>query len=177
MHRELERLSLALATLIEGTADAALEEIGQQEGAVESALPEERLWRLRPDFDAAFVDYLEHRRETRSFQADDAFVALYFELLRFLNGLAIEGGSPGPSAQSCERRGDERKLRIFCKDPGAFLGQVLGRVHSVIGLSATLSPPEFYRDLLGFDPGADGLRRACRVPSPPPTAGSSSIAR
>ena len=92
VHRELERLSAELASLIEQTADAALEEIGEKEGAVEAALPEERLWRLRPDFDAAFVDYLEHRRETKSFQADDAFVALYFELLRFLNGLAVEGG-------------------------------------------------------------------------------------
>ncbi len=164
VHRELERLSLALAALIESTCDAALEEIGEPEGAVEAALPEERLWRLRPDFDAAFVDYLEHRRETRSFQADDAFVALYFEVLRFLNGLAIEGGI---SSHLCERRGDERKLRIFCKDPGAFLGQVIGRVHSVIGLSATLSPPEFYRDLLGFDPGRTV---ALSLPSPFPAA-------
>ncbi len=170
VHRELERLSLELATLIESTADAALEEIAEVEGAVEAALPEERLWRLRPDFDAAFVDYLEHRRETKSFQADDAFVALYFELLRFLNGLAAEHGNPGQSSTStqlCERRGDERKLRLFCKDPGTFLGQILGRVHSVIGLSATLSPPEFYRDLLGFAPGRTV---ALSLPSPFPAA-------
>jgi len=167
VHRELERLSAELASLIEQTADAALEEIGEKEGAVEAALPEERLWRLRPDFDAAFVDYLEHRRETKSFQADDAFVALYFELLRFLNGLAVEGGSADLSSRLCERRGEERKLRIFCKDPGAFLGQVIGRAHSVIGLSATLSPPEFYRDLLGFAPGRTV---ALSLPSPFPAA-------
>jgi hypothetical protein len=167
VHRELERLSAELASLIEQTADAALEEIGEKEGAVEAALPEERLWRLRPDFDAAFVDYLEHRRETKSFQADDAFVALYFELLRFLNGLAAEGGGADISSRLCERRGEERKLRIFCKDPGAFLGQVIGRAHSVIGLSATLSPPEFYRDLLGFAPGRTV---ALSLPSPFPAA-------
>lgn len=153
VHREIERLSLFLAELIETTADAALAETGQPEGTVEAALPDERLWRLRPDFDAAFVDYLEHRRETRSFQADDAFVALYFELLRFLNGLGLEGRPGDSSSQLCERRGEERRLRIFCKDPGPFLGRILARVHSVIGLSATLSPPEFYRDLLGFEPG------------------------
>jgi len=167
VHRDLERLSNELATLIERTADAALDEIGEAEGAVEAALPEERLWRLRPDFDAAFVDYLEHRRETKSFQADDAFVALYFELLRFLNGLAIEAGGSDISSRLCERRGEERKLRIFCKDPGAFLGQVIGRAHSVIGLSATLSPPEFYRDLLGFAPSRTV---ALSLPSPFPPA-------
>ncbi|MEO7794470.1 MAG: helicase C-terminal domain-containing protein, partial [Thermoanaerobaculia bacterium] len=167
VHRELERLSLALAVLIESTCDGALEEIGETEGAVEAALPEERLWRLRPDFDAAFVDYLEHRRETKSFQADDAFVALYFELLRFLNGLTAEASSSETSSRLCERRGEERKLRIFCKDPGSLLGQVFGRVHSVIGLSATLSPPEFYRDLLGFDPGRTVT---LSLPSPFPAA-------
>jgi len=170
VHRELERLALELATLIEGTCDSALEEVaagpGTVEGAIEAALPEDRLWRLRPDFDAAFVDYLEHRRETRSFQADDAFVALYFELLRFLNGLAVEGGISSQSSQLCERRGEERKLRIFCKDPGVFLAQVIGRVHSVVGLSATLSPPEFYRDLLGFSPDRTV---ALSLPSPFPS--------
>jgi len=50
-----------------------------------------------------------------------------------------------------ERRGDDRLLRVLCKDPSAHLAGILGRTHSTIGLSATLSPPEFYRDLLGFE--------------------------
>ncbi|MEO8275079.1 MAG: helicase C-terminal domain-containing protein [Thermoanaerobaculia bacterium] len=164
VHRELERISLELAGLVERACDSVLEEFPSGNGAIEAALPEEALWRLRPEFDAAFVDYLEHRRETRSFQADDAFVALYFELLRFLNGLAIESGV---SSHLCERSGDERKLRIFCKDPGAYLGRVIGRAHSVIGLSATLSPPEFYRDLLGFD---RSRTVTLSLPSPFPSA-------
>jgi DNA excision repair protein ERCC-2 len=45
------------------------------------------------------------------------------------------------------------------------LGEVLGRAHAVIGLSATLSPPEFYRDLLGFDPARTAV---CSVPNPFP---------
>ncbi len=171
VHRELERLALELANLIEETCDSLLEEVapgaGPLEGAIEASLPEDRLWQLRPDFDAAFVDYLEHRRETKSFQADDAFVALYFELLRFLNGLAFEGGISSQSSRLCERRGEERKLRIFCKDPGPFLARVIGRVSSVIGLSATLSPPEFYRDLLGFSPDRTV---ALSLPSPFPSA-------
>jgi DNA excision repair protein ERCC-2 len=170
VHRELERISLELAALIERTCDATLEEASAGDGTVETSLPEEQLWRLRPEFDAAFVDYLEHRRETKSFQADDSFVALYFELLRFLNGLAGDGEGSGPSerfSHLCERRGDERKLRIFCKDPGAFLGRVIGRAHSVVGLSATLSPAEFYRDLLGFSPGRTV---ALSLPSPFPSA-------
>ena len=55
--------------------------------AMEALLPEDALWRLRPQFDAAFVDYLEHQRQTKTFRPDDPFVGLYFTLLRFLNGL------------------------------------------------------------------------------------------
>ncbi len=156
VHRQLERVALDLATLIESEAEAALAELGDagdagapaRAGAVETALPEERLFRLRPAFDEAFVAYLEHQRETRSFRAEDPFVALYFDLLRFLNGLALGGDA---FSRLAERRGTDRLLRILCKDPSAHLARVISRTHSTIGLSATLSPPEFFRDLLGFD--------------------------
>ena len=50
------------------------------------------------------------------------------------------------------RRGDGR-IKILCKDPSRFLGGVINRAHAAIGLSATLSPPEFYTGLLGFATG------------------------
>ena len=50
-----------------------------------------------------------------------------------------------------ERVDGDSRLRVLCKDPGRFLGKVLNRTHATIGFSATLSPFEFYRDLLGFD--------------------------
>jgi DNA excision repair protein ERCC-2 len=162
VHREIERLSLLLATTIEESVAGALAEHPAGDAAAEAILPEEGLWRLRPDFDSAFIDYLEYRRETRSFQAEDDFVALYFLLLRFLNGLALDGL---PIARLCERRGDDSLLRLFCKDPGPYLGRVLSRVHSAIALSATLSPPEFFRDLLGFEASRTA---ALSLPSPFP---------
>ena len=54
---------------------------------------------------------------------------------------------------------------MLCKDPSRFLGEVIGRTHATVGLSATLSPPEFYRDLLGFDRERTA---AVTVPSPFP---------
>jgi len=162
VERELERLSLALAELAEEWVDAALADQPPGDSAVEAPLPEERLWLLRPELDAAFVDYLEHRRETKSFRAEDPFVDLYFTTLRFLDGLALEGIAV---AHLCERRGEDRRLRVLCKDPSRFLARVLGRVHSAIGLSATLSPPEFYRDLLGFETSRTA---ALALPSPFP---------
>ena len=78
VHREIERLSLRLAAAIEETVASALAD-SPGESAAEAALPEELLWRLRPELDAAFVDYLEYRRETRSFVADDEFVQAHVD--------------------------------------------------------------------------------------------------
>jgi len=152
IHRRIAGLCLDLAELIESTVEGCLDDLpadGRRfENAAEAKLPDDELWALRPGFDTAFIDYLEYRRETKTFQADDPFVELYFALLRFLNGLLV---SDSTFSHAVEREGEDRRLKILCRDPSSFLGKVIGRCHSVIGLSATLSPPEFYRDLLGFE--------------------------
>ncbi|HZF09336.1 MAG TPA: helicase C-terminal domain-containing protein [Thermoanaerobaculia bacterium] len=154
LHLRLANLALKLATVIEEAVDTAMLEgpsaAERAERAVETKLPEDRLWALRPAFDAAFVDYLEHQRETRTFSAEDRFVALYFDFLRFLNGLVV---SDAAFSHYVERTRGDSRLKILCKDPSRFLGGILSRVRSSIGLSATLSPPEFYTGLLGFPAG------------------------
>ena len=95
------------------------------------------------------MDYLEYRRETRTLTADDLFVELYFDFLKFLNALVL---SDQAFSHYLERQDHDYSFRILCKDPSRFLGGVINRCHSVLALSATLSPHEFYRDLLGFDP-------------------------
>ncbi len=172
MELRIAALCGQLAGIVERATDEALAELGELEDAgarpgeeaAVAPLPEEELWALRPGFDAAFVDYLEHRRETRGFRAQDPFVDLYFELLRFLNGLVVSDPS---FSHAVERAAGDRRLKILCRDPSRFLGAVLARTHSTIGLSATLSPPEFYRDLLGFEPARTS---AVSIPSPFPAA-------
>jgi len=148
VHDRLAAVAAQLALLVESEVEGALAELPPGDGAVETRLPEDAIWRLRPSFDEAFVAYLEHQRETKSYRAEDPFVDLYFQLLRFLNGLVLEGDA---FSHLAERRGGDRLLRILCKDPSEHLARVIGRTHATIGLSATLSPPEFYRDLLGFE--------------------------
>ena len=150
IHFKIETLCLRLARMIEETVSDALEEGPPGDRAVEWPLPEDRFWRLRPELDAAFVDYLEYQRETRSFRPEDPFVALYFDFLRFLNGLTV---SDAAFSHCAEVRRGEARLKILCKDPSRFLGQVLQRTHATVGLSATLSPPELYTGLLGFEAG------------------------
>ncbi|HVG10121.1 MAG TPA: helicase C-terminal domain-containing protein [Thermoanaerobaculia bacterium] len=162
IHFRIENLCLKLASLIEAAVEDALEEGPGGDRAVEYPIPEDRFWRLRPDLDAAFVDYLEHQRETKTFHPEDPFVGLYFDFLRFLNGLAVSDASFSQCAEV--RRGDAR-LKILCKDPSRFLGSVLSRTHATVGLSATLSPPEFYTGLLGFEAGRTAF---VEIPNPFP---------
>ncbi|HEX5717434.1 MAG TPA: helicase C-terminal domain-containing protein [Thermoanaerobaculia bacterium] len=162
IHFRIENLCLKLASAIEAAVEDALEQGPGGDRAVEYPIPEDRFWRLRPDLDAAFVDYLEHQRETKTFHPEDPFVALYFDFLRFLNGLAVSDASFSQCAEV--RRGDAR-LKILCKDPSRFLGSVLSRTHATVGLSATLSPPEFYTGLLGFEAGRTAF---VEIPNPFP---------
>jgi DNA excision repair protein ERCC-2 len=131
--------SLAPSRLVGDSAESALLELPPgADGAVECGLPEDSLWALRSEFDAAFVEYLEYQRETKSFRADDPFVTLYFELLHFLAGMAFEGDA---FSRLAERRGNDLLLRILCKDPSAHLARVIGRTHATIGLSAAIGNP------------------------------------
>ncbi len=157
------RVCAELARLVQLWVAHGLEEAGEGARAAEAALPEDDLWALRPAFDEAFVDYIEFQRETSSYRAEDPFVGLYFDFLRFLNGLLA---SSGDAFSHCvELEGGNAQLRILCKDPSRFLGEVINRCHAVVGLSATLSPPDFYRDLLGFDPERTAV---LALPSPFP---------
>ncbi|MEM7354376.1 MAG: helicase C-terminal domain-containing protein [Acidobacteriota bacterium] len=149
IHGELAGLCFDLERLIYETVSDAQPPGDPKTWALEQSLPEEELWRLRHQLDRAFVDYLEYRRETRTLTADDLFVELYFDFLKFLNALVL---SDDAFSHYLERQDRDYSFRILCKDPSRFLGNVINRCHSVFALSATLSPHEFYRDLLGFDP-------------------------
>ncbi len=162
IHRRIEGLCRQLAQEIENAVEDALLEGPPGDRAVECPIPEDRFWRLRPELDAAFIDYLEYQRDTRSFQPEDLFVALYFDVLRFLNGLALSDEAFSHYAEV--RKGDAR-LKVLCKDPSRFLGAVLSRSHATVGLSATLSPPEFYTGLLGFEAGRTAF---VEIPNPFP---------
>ncbi len=162
IHREVEALCGDLLDTLDETLAEAAPGATQQSWSLEHAVPAERLFAARPRFDAAFADYLEYRIDTRSMEPDDAFLSLYFTLLRFLDVLSDAGNR---FAHLVERIGGIGRLRLLCRDPGKRLGAVLNRCHSVIGLSATLTPTEFHRDLLGLD----GERSAAvAIPSPFP---------
>ncbi|HMB54589.1 MAG TPA: helicase C-terminal domain-containing protein, partial [Thermoanaerobaculia bacterium] len=171
VHRRIAGLMARIADLIEAWVVDALGELpgeARRTAAREATLPEDDLWMLRKALDAAFVDYLEYNRENKSFRAEDPFVGFYFDYLKFLNGLAVSDHAFSHCVERAPAWGTSStgaKFRVLCKDPSRFLGAVIERTHATIGLSATLAPPEFYRDLLGFERGRTA---AVTVPSPFP---------
>jgi len=147
LHQDIQSIADDLFQLIRSTVDDALP-FGEEDATDQVILPEEELWRMRPELDRAFVDYLENQRQTKTYQADDPFVSLYFDFVRFLDALSLAD----PTFTFLAIREDgRRRLKILCRDASRFLGQVINRTHCTIALSATLSPSEFYRELLGFD--------------------------
>jgi DNA excision repair protein ERCC-2 len=93
------------------------------------------------------LEYIGWKIENRIAEEEDPLIDFYFKLVKFTNLLAEDGDE---FAHLVERTNDGIKLKIFCKDPSRFLGQIFESAHATIALSATLEPFEFYRKTLGF---------------------------
>ena len=147
------------------------------EGVAEEAGPGGRDGLLRRDWDRApllaladrvdelAVDYALLRADLPPSDSDrpDAYKDMVRALIRF-RGAAEEAGDETVSLVGV-RRGDER-LQLLALDPSPQLGPRIGRLSGFVALSATLSPSDFYRDLLGLDRQALDVIRATS-PFPP----------
>lgn len=61
-----------------------------------------------------------------------------------------------------QMEGDTRLVRLICLDPSRILGSLLSRAHASVLFSATLTPLDYFSDILG------GGERAVRVSLPSP---------
>lgn len=88
-------------------------------------------------------------------------VALYFEVSWFLKVADIYYDA---YATCLEIINDDFRIKLFCMDPSCQLEEAFLRCTSVIFFSATLSPMDYFRHVLGCDPSA----RELILPSPFP---------
>lgn len=111
--------------------------------------PTELFGELRQIIEALMVDYAIYRRRQGSPPARDALQEFYYDFQRFCDVLAFGGEEfsylyyPHP---------EEAIFKILCKDASRFLHERLQGFHSVIAMSATLTPFPFYQDVLGMPP-------------------------
>ncbi|MGZ6971495.1 MAG: ATP-dependent DNA helicase, partial [Thermoanaerobaculia bacterium] len=133
------------------------------------ALDEARLDDLRLDFESLLVRHLADLRAGGERVPDDPVLELYFSFARFHDVSkrarpSDERPDPAFDVLAARGRGGER-LAILCKDPSKLLGETLNAAAATVSMSATLSPAEFYRDLLGLDQDRTSV---LRLPSPFP---------
>ncbi len=110
--------------------------------------PSRRLFqRQRNEWERLIIQYIGWKIENRIAEEKDPVVDFYFKLVKLNNMLADDGEE---FAHLIERTREGCKLKVFCKDPSRFLGEIIRSAHAVIAMSATLEPFEFFRNTLGF---------------------------
>ena len=81
-------------------------------------------------------------------QLHEEIQELYFELLRFIK---IADFYDNRYVTYIERMGKDMVLKLFCIDPSYLLSEILKKGRAAIFFSATLTPLDYYRDVLGGD--------------------------
>ena len=104
---------------------------------------------LRQQLEGVMVDYAIYRRRIGHTPGSDAWQDFYYSFQRLCDVLALGGDE---FSYLYQHHPDDAGFKVLCKDAARFLHQRLVGFHSVIAMSATLTPFEFYQDVLGFPP-------------------------
>jgi DNA excision repair protein ERCC-2 len=86
--------------------------------------------------------------ENEPAQFREALLELFFRLHSFQRTAALYDERYVTLCQP----GADGRVRLFCLDPSRLLRQALARGKAAVFFSATLTPPAYYRDLLGGEP-------------------------
>lgn len=149
-------LSRALNRL--NTAMVALRKQCGEETVFTSREPLEDFNRALARFSAYCDAWLENHRDGA---AHDALLPLYFEVRFYLKIAELYDSH---YITCVYHKGSEVQPKLLCLDPSAFLDNAMKRGKAAILFSATLSPSDYFIDVLG---GGEGARYAA-LPSPFP---------
>ncbi len=126
----------------------------------ETPPPADELRELWQRWEPQFIRYLSWKRVVKLALAEDPVVDLHFTWQRFMAILHLFG--PG-FACVVERRPSGVRLALVCLDPARAIAPVFKAAASAILFSATLSPVEVTRRLLGLE-----KERTSSMTLPPP---------
>ncbi len=120
----------------------------QQEAVAKEVIPCPRAFfdELKPAFNRLTVRYFLDKLSSGRVIPDDPVETFFSELGRFAKVLELEGDE---FSYIYDPAGS---LQILCRDASRQLASRLNGFRTVIAMSATLTPMEFYRQMLGFDP-------------------------
>ncbi|KAA3609911.1 MAG: ATP-dependent DNA helicase [Calditrichaeota bacterium] len=97
-------------------------------------------------FESAYISYLIYKIRKGMLIIEDPLEAIYFLLRRFLQVARFKEAA----FVTYYDASDGGILNIQCNDPAMYLGQKIDSFHSVLAMSATLDPINYYCDVLGF---------------------------
>jgi DNA excision repair protein ERCC-2 len=146
----------ALGEILRETA----EDLPEGEAIAEIEPPRDAILDLRAAWEPTLIRYLDWKRETRLALVDDPVLEFHFLLQRFCAVLSLFG--PDFTAV-VERRSGGVRLGLVCLDPARVLAPTFARASANVFLSATLTPPEAIRRVLGLSPD-----RTASISLPPP---------
>jgi DNA excision repair protein ERCC-2 len=143
-----------------GILNSAAEDLPEGDAIAEVEPPTEAVMDLRVAWEQKLMRYLAWKRETRLALPDDPVLDFHFTLQRFAAVLSILGPD-----FTCvvERRAASIRLALVCLDPARALSPIFAQASSTILLSATLTPPEAIRRVLGLS-----AERTSSISLPPP---------
>lgn len=118
------------------------------QGRAEFSPDLKRLGRFQWILERLLMDDPLRRAALASPGREDVLLAFYRQITSFVD---VAQHLDSASTALIEREGDEARWRILCHDASRHLRRRLEGFGAVVGMSATLSPGGFYRDLLGFD--------------------------
>lgn len=144
--------------------EAGLSEV--EEGTVECVPDVPQLMAWKGTLELLLLDDPLRRKFQPTQGEEDLLLAYYRQLSAFVE---VARQLDHNSTALIDRTADEARLRILCHDASRHLARRLEGFHAVLAMSATFSPPEFYRDLLGFD--AETASASYPSPFPPENRG------
>ena len=139
---------------------ATAEELPEGDAIAEVQPPADALFALRAQWEPRLLAYLAWKRESRLALPDDPVLDAHFALQRFCAVLAMLGPD-----FTCvvEHRSAGIRLALICLDPARVLAPTFAAAHASVFLSATLSPAESLKRVLGLD-----SNRTSSLSLPPP---------
>jgi len=146
----------ALTGLLQETAET----LAKGEAIAEVEPPVQELRRLWKEWEPKFIRYLSWKREMKLAPPEDVILDLHFAWQRLIAILNLLG--PGFTCV-VERRKNSLRLAVICLDPARAVAPIFRAASSAILFSATLSPVDMTRRMLGLQ-----KERTRSITLPPP---------
>jgi DNA excision repair protein ERCC-2 len=149
--RKRSRVHRALFNFYRGLLNNVLkipDRTGNDARSMEIKLNKEYFQLKKTELQKLMLKYYIHKKRYELVIPDDPVDEFYNKFHRFCMAISFEGEE---FTNIFETSAEDQKLRVVCLDPANQLSKLINRFAFVLGMSGTLEPLKWYRDVLGFD--------------------------